>query len=191
MWRYGNAHDDTAIAASGLPLYDKRPWWEKAAADGGAASGFTADEAAIIAVERMQRIHENCEQCHRDRTRIARKAGRPGGRILTPTYHGATPAATSVISYLATQQQQPQQQQSHQPTNPASSHARVSDHDHLLEPDADPNDFQAGADGGCGGGGGEIRVSEEALRRQTHHVLTVKELLEQRRPTRQQQRPRR
>jgi mono/diheme cytochrome c family protein len=100
---YESEFDRRELRSAGLQLYDRRPWWERTKGDsasGLTSAGFSAAEAQALELDRMERIHRNCVQCHGDRTRIATKAGRPNGRILTPTYHGLTPAATNLISAL-------------------------------------------------------------------------------------------
>jgi hypothetical protein len=95
MYQARSAYDEQPIGRGGMQHYDRRPWWEKQSAHEGA--GITAEEAADIAMQQIEQIHQNATQCHADRTRIARKAGRVGGRIPTPTFHGATPAASRLI----------------------------------------------------------------------------------------------
>ena len=95
MYQHASAFDRQPVAAAGMQHYDRRPWWEKQSSI--EAAGMTAQEAAEIAMQQLERIHENATQCHADRTRIARKAGRVGGRIPTPSFLGPTPAASRLV----------------------------------------------------------------------------------------------
>eukprot|EP00672_Neobodo_designis_P016244 CAMPEP_0174847068 /NCGR_PEP_ID=MMETSP1114-20130205/12693_1 /TAXON_ID=312471 /ORGANISM="Neobodo designis, Strain CCAP 1951/1" /LENGTH=173 /DNA_ID=CAMNT_0016081339 /DNA_START=35 /DNA_END=556 /DNA_ORIENTATION=- len=95
MYQHASSFDRQPVAGAGMQHYDRRPWWEKQ--NGHDAMGITAEEAAEIAMQRLELIHQNATQCHVDRMRIARKAGRVGGRIPTPSFLGPTPAASRLV----------------------------------------------------------------------------------------------